>query len=210
MRRCRSARTFGATTRDATARWWTNVEHGDVYIGTSLRSLASQRDHQRGIVGFAARLSAEVAADPEEYELFDLLPTHRSQISYYAEGARQLLLPDVSFQLVHLGDFEWCLFEYERRATTPRRLPTRLRRYERYLRSPYAADDHGGLPPVVLSCSSRSAPRRSSSLPLSGCPGRRSPAPRRRYSMSTGCSVRPGVCPLRMHHNAGFWSTCVN
>ncbi len=129
---------------------WTPQQHEDAYIGTSLRSLASQRDHQRGIVGFASRLSAEVAADPEEYELCDLLPTHRSQISYYAEGARQLLLPDVSFQLVHLGDFEWCLFEYERRATTPRRLPTRLQRYERYLRSPYAASDHGGLLPVVL------------------------------------------------------------
>ncbi len=51
---------------------------------------------------------------------------------------------------MHLGDFEWCLFEYERHATTPRRLPTRLRRYERYLRSPYASSDHGGLLPVVL------------------------------------------------------------
>ena len=129
---------------------WTPQQHEGVYIGTSLRSLASQRDHQRGIVGFAARLSAEVGSDAEEYELFDLLPTHRSQISYDAEGARQLLLPDASFQLVHLGDFEWCLFEYERRATTPRRLPTRLRSYERYLRSPYASSDHGGLPPLVL------------------------------------------------------------
>ena len=129
---------------------WTPQRHEGVYIGTSLRSLASQRDHQRGIVGFAARLSAEVGALPDEYELFDLLPTHRSQISYDAEGARQLLLPDVSFQLAHLGYFEWCLFEYERRATTPRRLPTRLRSYERYFRSRYAANDHGGLPPLVL------------------------------------------------------------
>ncbi len=129
---------------------WTPQQHEGVYIGSSLRSLASQRDHQRGIVGFAARLSAEVGALPEEYELFDLLPTHRSQISYDAEGARQLLLPDVSFQLAHLGYFEWCLFEYERRATTPRRLPTRLRSYERYFRSRYAANDHGGQPPLAL------------------------------------------------------------
>ena len=129
---------------------WTPQQHEGVYIGSSLRSLASQRDHQRGIVGFASRLSAEVGALPEEYELFDLLPTHRSQISYDAVGARQLLLPDVSFQLAHLGYFEWCLFEYERRATTPRRLPTRLRSYERYFKSRYAANDHGGLPPLVL------------------------------------------------------------
>lgn len=129
---------------------WTPQQYEGVYIGISLRSLASQRDHQRGIVGFAARLSAEVGALPDEYELFDLLPTHRSQISYDAEGARQLLLPDVSFQLAHLGYFEWCLFEYERRATTPRRLPTRLRSYERYFKSRYAANDHGGMPPLVL------------------------------------------------------------
>ncbi|MYI65475.1 MAG: hypothetical protein F4107_05960 [Gemmatimonadetes bacterium] len=129
---------------------WTPQRHEGVYIGSSLRSLASQRDHQRGIVSFASRLSAEVGALPDEYELFDLLPTHRSQISYDAAGARQLLLPDVSFQLAHLGYFEWCLFEYERRATTPRRLPTRLRSYERYFRSRYAANDHGGQPPLVL------------------------------------------------------------
>ncbi|MCY3881362.1 MAG: replication-relaxation family protein [Chloroflexi bacterium] len=129
---------------------WTPQQHEGVYIGSSLRSLASQRDHQRGIVGFAARLSAEVGALPDEYELFDLLPTHRSQLSYDAAGARQLLLPDVSFQLAHLGYFEWCLFEYERRATTPRRLPARLRSYERYFKSRYAANDHGGLAPLVL------------------------------------------------------------
>ncbi|MYJ74441.1 MAG: hypothetical protein F4089_04760 [Gammaproteobacteria bacterium] len=129
---------------------WTPQRHEGVYIGTSLRSLASQRDHQRGIVGFASRLSAEVGALPDEYELYDLLPTHRSQISYDAAGARQLLLPDVSFQLAHLGYYEWCLFEYERRATTPRRLPTRLRSYERYFKSRYAANDHGGQPPLVL------------------------------------------------------------
>ncbi len=129
---------------------WTPQRHEGVYIGTSLRSLASQRDHQRGIVDFAARLSAEVAEQSDEYELFDLLPTHRSQISYDAEGARQLLLPDVSFQVAQFGYFEWCLFEYERRATMPLRLPTRLRSYERYFKSPYARSDHGGLPPLVL------------------------------------------------------------
>ena len=129
---------------------WTPQQHEGVYIGTSLRSLASQRDHQRGIVGFVSRLSAEVGALPDEYELFDLLPTHRSQISYDAAGARQLLLPDVSFLLAHLGYFEWCLFEYERRATTPRRLPARLRSYERYFKSSYAAGDHGGLAPLIL------------------------------------------------------------
>ena len=128
---------------------WTTQRDGDVYIGTSLRALASQRVHQRGVIGFAARLTAE-ASRVDAYELLDLLPTQRSQISYDAEGARQLLLPDASFQLGLDGYFEWCLFEYERRATTPKRLPARLRSYERYFRSPYAKSDHGGLPPLVL------------------------------------------------------------
>ena len=128
---------------------WTTQRDEDAYIGTSLRALASQRVHQRGIIDFAARLTAE-ASRVDAYELLDLLPTQRSQISYEAEGARQLLLPDASFQLGLDGYFEWCLFEYERRATTPKRLPARLRSYERYFRSPYAASDHGGLPPLVL------------------------------------------------------------
>ena len=128
---------------------WTTQRNGDVYIGTSLRALASQRVHQRGVIDFAARLTAE-ASRVDAYELLDLLPTQRSQISYDAEGARQLLLPDASFQLGLDGYFEWCLFEYERRATTPKRLPARLRSYERYFRSPYATSDHGGLPPLVL------------------------------------------------------------
>ena len=128
---------------------WTTQRKGDVYIGTSLRALASQRVHQRGVIGFAARLTAE-ASRVDAYELLDLLPTQRSQISYDASGARQLLLPDASFQLGLDGYFEWCLFEYERRATTPKRLPARLRSYERYFRSPYASSDHGGLPPLVL------------------------------------------------------------
>ena len=128
---------------------WTTQRNGDVYIGTSLRALASQRVHQRGVIGFAARLTAE-ASRVDAYELLDLLPTQRSQISYDASGARQLLLPDASFQLGLDGYFEWCLFEYERRATTPKRLPARLRSYERYFRSSYAARDHGGIPPLVL------------------------------------------------------------
>ena len=190
---------------------WTPQRHEGVYIGTSLRSLASQRDHQRGIVGFAARLSAEVAEQPDEYELFDLLPTHRSQISYDAEGARQLLLPDASFQQVHLGDFEWCLFEYERRAThaapaahTAAFVRALLQEPLRRQR-PQRVTAAGG-----CSCSSRRVPRMSFSLPPPGCPGCRWPAPRRRCLMSTGCSGRPGCCPLRMHRNADSWSTCGN
>ena len=40
--------------------------------------------------------------------------------------------------------------EYERRATTPRRVGARLENYRRYFRSGYARRDHGGELPLVL------------------------------------------------------------
>ncbi len=101
-----------------------------MYFGTTLRALASQAEHQQGITEFAARLSAEVAQDPD-YELLDLLPTHRSQITCSHNGRRYVLHPDASFQLSNQGDWDWCLLEYERRAVTPERVPDWLRGYRR-------------------------------------------------------------------------------
>ena len=101
---------------------WTPQQSEGVYFGTALRALASQLDHQRGITEFAARLSAEVAHNPD-YELLDLLPTHRSQITYHAPNQQHFVLhPDASFQLGYQGDWDWCLLEYERRAVTPKRV----------------------------------------------------------------------------------------
>ena len=40
--------------------------------------------------------------------------------------------------------------EYERRATTPKRVRSRLENYRRYFRSGYARRDHGGELPLVL------------------------------------------------------------
>ena len=129
---------------------WTPQPDDDVYFGTALRALASQHDHQRGITEFAARLSAEVGHDPD-YELLDLLPTHRSQITYHARNHQHFVLhPDASFQLSYQGDWDWCLLEYERRAVTPKRVPERLRGYWRYFQTDYAWRDHGRLDPLVL------------------------------------------------------------
>ena len=129
---------------------WTPQQEGGVYFGTALRALASQSDHQRGITEFAARLSAEVAQDPD-YELLDLLPTHRSQITYHALNHQHFVLhPDASFQLGYQGDWDWCLVEIERRAVTPKRVPERLRGYRRYFASDYVRRDHGGAEPLVL------------------------------------------------------------
>ncbi len=129
---------------------WTPQQEDGVYFGSALRALASQRDHQRGITEFAARLSAAVGHDPD-YELLDLLPTHRSQITYYSPDHRHFVLhPDASFQLGYQSDWDWCLVEYERRAVTPKRVPERLRGYRRYFQTEYAWRDHGGPEPLVL------------------------------------------------------------
>ena len=94
-------------------------------------------------------LCSEVAYRPD-YELFDLLPTHRSQIPYRFRDKGYVIHPDASFQLGYRGDLRWCLLEYERRATTPKRVPERLDAYRRYFGSGYARPDHGGQLPLVL------------------------------------------------------------
>ena len=130
-------------------RWTPQQDGGGVYIGSALRALASQREHQRGIAGFFDLLYSQVAYSPD-YELLDLLPTHRSQISYRFRDKGYVIHPDASFQFGYRGEFRWCLLEYERRATTPKRVPERLYAYRRYFGSGYARPDHGGQLPLVL------------------------------------------------------------
>ena len=143
------ARRDRAAVGPALDRWTPQQSDDGVYFGTALRAIASQSEHQRGITEFAAMLSAEVAQDPD-YELLDLLPTHRSQITYWHDGRRYVLHPDASFQLAYQRDWDWCLLEYERRAVTPKRVPERLRGYRRYFQSDYHKRDHGGAEPLVL------------------------------------------------------------
>ncbi|MYD87115.1 MAG: hypothetical protein F4Y14_13605, partial [Acidobacteria bacterium] len=69
---------------------WTPQQEDGVYFGTALRALDSQAEHQHGITELAARLSAEVGYDPD-YELLDLLPTNRSQITYHAPKQQHVL-----------------------------------------------------------------------------------------------------------------------
>ena len=122
-------------------RWTPQHSDDGAYFGSALRALASQTDHQQCIT--------DVAQDPDD-ELLDLLPTHRSQITYWHSGSRCVLHPDASFQLGDQGDWDWCLLEYERRAMTPKRVPERLRGYRRYFMSDYVKRDHGGAEPLVL------------------------------------------------------------
>ncbi len=131
---------------------WTaqpSINNPHVYAGTALRALASQPRHHDGVTGFAASLSAEAARSPE-HDLLDLLPTHRASIGYRCRGTNYMIHPDASFTLEHQGRWLPFLLEFERRATTPRRIPQRLESYQRYFSSDWARRDHGGHLPGVL------------------------------------------------------------
>ena len=130
-------------------RWTAQQDASGAYVGSALRAVAGQRAHQRGIAGFFDMLCSE-AEYSRDYELLDLLPTHRSQIAYRFDDKVYVIHPDASFQFGCRGEFRWCLLEYERRATTPKRLPERLKAYRRYFGSGYPRRDHGGQLPLVL------------------------------------------------------------
>ncbi len=131
---------------------WTaepSIGNPRVYAGTALRALASQPRHHDGVTGFAASLSAEVARSPD-HDLFDLLPTHRASIGYRWGRTSYAIHPDASFTLEYKGRWLPFLLEFERRATTPQRIPRRLASYQRYFASGWAQRDHGGRLPGVL------------------------------------------------------------
>ena len=120
-----------------------------VYAGTALRSLASQLRHHAGVTDFAAALSTEVSRSPD-HDLFDLLPTSRSSIGYRYDWTTYVIHPDASLTLEYRGRWRPYLLEFERRATTPRRVAARLESYRRYFLSGWAERDHEGHLPRVL------------------------------------------------------------
>ncbi len=117
--------------------------NADIYAGTALRALASQMRHHAGVVGFAAARSTD-------YDMWDLLPTSRSTIGYRYDRTTYAIHPDASFTLEYKGQWRPFLLEFERRATTPKRIPKRLKSYRRYFRSGWVRRDHGGHLPDVL------------------------------------------------------------
>ena len=131
---------------------WTagpSLNNPQVYVGTALRSMASQPDHHAALITLAATLTAECARSRVN-GLLDLLPTCRSAVGYWHDDKNYVVHPDVSFILDLPGGYRHCFLEYERRATTPRRVRARLENYRRYFRSGYARRDHGGELPLVL------------------------------------------------------------
>ena len=125
------------------------VSDPQVYAGSALRAMAAQPRHHDGVTGFAASLAAEVAHS-SDHDLFDLLPTHSASIGYRCHGTNYMIHPDASFTLEYKGRWLPFLLEFERRATTQKRIPQRLASYQRYFSSGWARRDHGGLLPGVL------------------------------------------------------------
>ena len=120
-----------------------------VYAGTGLRALAYQLRHHAGVTGFASALSTEVARSPD-HDLFDLLPTSRSSIGYRYDWTTYVIHPDASFALEYRGRWRPYLQEFERRATTPKRVAARLKSYQRSFFSGWAERDREGRLPRVL------------------------------------------------------------
>ena len=148
------ARRDRAAVRIALGRWSARRRRSSrgaapVISGSSLRSLDSQLDHQDAINTIAAALSAE-AARSDDHHLLELLPTSRSSIGYRRGRTNYAIHPDASFTLEYKGKWLPFLLEFERRATTPKRIPRRLASYRRYFRSGWAERDHGGRTPGVL------------------------------------------------------------
>ena len=131
---------------------WTaepSLNNPHVYAGTALRAMASQPDHHAALTTLAANLAAECARS-QEYGVLDLLPTSRSAVGYWHDDKNYVVHPDLSFTLDLPEGYRHCFMEYERRATTPRRVRARLENYRRYFQSGYARQDHGGELPLVL------------------------------------------------------------
>ncbi len=131
---------------------WTaepGLDNPQAYVGTALRAMASQLDHHAALTTLAATLTAE-GAKSRDYGILDLLPTSRSAVGYWHDDKSYVVHPDISFTLDLPEGYRHCFMEYERRATTPRRVRARLENYRRYFQSGYARRDHGGELPLVL------------------------------------------------------------
>ena len=143
------ARRDRAAVGTALGRWSAERTADGLYAGTALRALAAQAEHQRGLADLVSMLSFDTALS-RDHQLLDLLPTHRSQITYRHDEKNYAIHPDASFQLGYNDEWTWYLLEYERRAVTPRRFPERLESYARYFGSGRARLDHGRRSPMVL------------------------------------------------------------
>ncbi len=133
-------------------------QHGLVRADGALHMLTDEgltylARRDRAAVGLTLdRWSAEPSSsNPGVYArtaLGDLLPTSRSSIGYRYDWTTYVVHPDAAFTLEYRGRWRPYLLEFERRATTPKRILDRLDSYLRYFLRGWAERDHGGFPPL--------------------------------------------------------------
>ena len=192
---------------------WTagpSVNNPQVYIGTALRAVASQPDHHAALITLAAKLTAECARS-RDHGVLDLLPTSRSAVGYWHDDKNYVVHPDVSFILDLPKGYRHCFLEYERRATTPRRVRARLENYRRYFQSGYARRTTAGTCPWCFSCSRTRPARTPSRTPPATWTTPPSPAPTWRPSHSGASWLTHGCRPPRNPGkgcHCGDWSKC--
>ena len=133
------------------------------------------------------------------------MPTSCSSVGYRWDWTNYVVHPDASFQLAYQGRFRFYLLEFERRANTPRRVRTRLGNYRRYFDSGWPNQDHGGLPPLVLSCSRTLTPRTTSCELLGDQTAPFCSIPTCRPSLHVGCWATHGNCRRLTLLDGGPW-----
>ena len=97
-----------------------------------------------------AVLQVRTPVQPRTTASWTCCPPPAPPWGYWHDDTNYVVHPDLSFTLDLPEGYRHCFMEYERRATTPRRVRARLENYRRYFRSRYARQDHGGELPLVL------------------------------------------------------------
>ena len=99
--------------------------------GTKLRVAARELGHTDALQEVACLLLESCSDDPE-WELRQILPTHRWERWFYYNNQRYGIRPDATALVRHAGREVALLIEYEQRAMTPKRMLEKVTRYTRY------------------------------------------------------------------------------
>ena len=120
-------------------------------------------------------------------------------------GPNYVVHPDASFQLAYKGRWRFYFLEFERRATTPRRVRTRLGNYRRYSEAAGPTGTTAGRRPWCCSCSRTLMPREGF---LHGVSGSHRPilfTSNSRPSTSVGYWATHGNCRRLTLPDGGRW-----
>ena len=116
--------------------------------GTKLRVAAREIGHTDALQELACLIQESCADDPQ-WEVVQILPTHRWERWFYYNNRRYGIRPDATALLRCSGRHVALLVEYEQSAMTPKRMLEKVSRYTRYFGSLDTGLDFAS-PPVAL------------------------------------------------------------